>query len=112
MTRSNADFRGIPEHNSITMMTPAEILDVADYEGSEYDLDRENKHSGLRESLAKGYDPNHVDTRFRKPEVTPITIEYPKNGGRPTISDGNHRVRLLTQTRPGVPVPVRHWRMQ
>lgn len=110
MTRNNADFRGIPEHGTTTMMTPSEILDTADYEGSEYELDRENKHSGLRESLAKGYDPKHLDTRLRNPQVNPVTIEYPKDGSRPTISDGNHRVRLLSQTRPGVAIPVLHWR--
>ena len=109
MTRNNADFHGVPEHNSVTMMTPAEITSKADYDGiTGEELDKENELEGLNKSLSKGYDPTKV--RSYQGEAMHVTIMYPKNGGRAVLGDGNHRVRALSKIAPNTPIPVIHWR--
>ena len=91
-------------------MTPTEILSKAGYDDVEpEELDEENAQSGLEKKLAKGYDPNHIDTRVK--ENLPVTILYHKNGASPIIGDGNHRVRALSKIAPNKPIPVLHWRM-
>lgn len=109
MGANNADFRGIPEHKSITMMSPTEILATAHYDGiTPEELDKENSIEGLDNQLAGGYDQDKV--RVYGGETQHVTILYPKNGGKPVIGDGNHRVRALSKIAPSTPIPVMHWR--
>jgi hypothetical protein len=107
MTRNTADFRGVPEHKSITMMTPAEILATAQHEGTPQEIDNENAESGLEKKYAKGLDPKTIPKFEGHP--MPITIGYYRN--KNVIIDGNHRVRALSKVLPNTTVPVMHWRM-
>ena len=106
MTRNNSDFRGVPEHKSITMMTPTEILATAQHEGTPQELDKENANSGLEKKYTKGtFKPETIPTYQGHP--MPITIGYYRN--KNIITDGNHRVRALSKVAPNTPVPVMHW---